>query len=326
MPSRVERARYAGQLAVPHAFDQYCELLALSDVDIVSVCTPPGSHAEIAVAALQAGKAVYLDKPPAMSEAEIARVVATARETGSLLMSGSNSILHNEIQALKRRMDRGELGEVYLVECLKRFRRSVMRGWIRERRYGGGIVMNTCCHRIDQILYLLGTPQVVSVTARTYDKFAGYPVRSGYLPMDVAEGIVPEVLVADVEDTVTAFVQFGTGCTLVLRDAYFANLPEEWRCNLYGTKAGAVLCPSYGRPDLLPLMIYSEDPDGILTDMRPTIAPGPQSDMTQAYQHLFGCMREGKETVNPGERSIVLMRIVDAIQRSAQAGGREIRF
>lgn len=318
--------RYAAQLGVPHAFDDYRALIALSDVDIVTICTPPGPHAEIAVAALQAGKAVYLDKPPAMSEAEIARVVATARQTGSLLMSGSNSIFHNEIQALKRRMDQGELGDVYLVECLKRFRRSVMRGWIRERRFGGGIVMNTCCHRIDQVLYLLGTPQVVAVTARTYDKFAAYPARSGYLPMDVAEGIMPETPVADVEDTVTAFIQFDTGCTFVLRDAYFANLPEEWRCNLYGTKGGAVLSPSYQRTDVAPLMLYSEDPDGIQTDTRPVIPPGPKSDMTQAYQHLFECLREGKQTLNPGERSVVLMRIVDAIHRSAQMGGQEIRF
>jgi len=318
--------RYAADLHVPHAFDDYLELLELAEIDVVSVCTPPPSHAEVSIAALEAGKHVYLDKPPAMNEAEITRVVATACREGTLLMSGSNSIYHNEIQALKKHIQRGELGEIYYVECLKRARRDIPPGWIRLRRFGGGIGMNTCSHRIDQVLYLLDVPRVLSVTARTYAKFASHPARVDYQPMDLAEGLRPDVPVADAEDTMVALVQFEGGTTFLLRDAYAANVPEEWRCDIYGTRAGAQLRPSYAQPHKPSLMIFGEDADGVVMDTRLAVPSGPPSDMAQAYQHFFECVREGKETQSPGERSIVLMRILDAIYRSEAEGGRQVRL
>lgn len=204
-------------------------------------------------------------------------------------LTGSNSIYYHEIQAIKRRIEADALGEIYYVECLKRFRRSLPRGWLKEKRFGG-IGLQTCSHRIDQVLYLLDTPRAISVTARTYNKFAAHPSDNRYVPMKLAQRYAAEIPVSEVEDTLMAFIQFDTGCTFLLRDAYAANLPEEWTCNLWGTRAGAVLHPMYTRPDLPPLTLYGQDEDGLLTDTRPIIPPGPAglgSEMVQIYQHFF---------------------------------------
>lgn len=317
-------AKYAGKLNVPLAFDDYKSLLALPDVDVIAICTPPINHHEIAIAAFRAGKHVYLEKPPAMSEQEMAEITEVARETGKLLFSGSNSVYYHEMQYMKRQIDAGALGEIYMVEAFKLIRRNYKMGWhVRKDVAGGGVGMDSCPHRIDLILYLLGNPQVRSVTARTFDHFVKRAkpdyADSGYKLMDIAEGADSPHRqdTADVEDTIAAFITFDNGCTFILRDMAGANMPDEWRVSLYGTKAGAALKP---------FMIFGETADGYLTDVKPHVPDNPKGPHVLAYRHLFQCMQDGIETQSPGERSVNVMKIIDAIYASADAGGKEIRF
>jgi predicted dehydrogenase len=211
------------------------------------------------------------------------------------------------------------LGDVYLVECLKLLRRRISKGWHRERKYAaGGVGMNSTAHRVDLILYLLDAPQVTSVTARTYDPFAHrtVPTRS-YLLRDVEEGLWKDAPVADVEDMLAAQINLASGCTWYLRDAAICNMPEEWQVRLYGTEAGATLDP---------LMIYGEDADGAVTDTCVHTPPDPEGAHVAAYRHFFDCIARGVETASPPERSVQVMRILDAIYASAEADGRQIHF
>ena len=311
-------ARFAGRLDIPHAYDDYRELLAMPEVDAVSICTPPVSHKEIAVAAFQAGKHVYLEKPPAMNEAEMACIVQAQRASGKALLAGSNGVYHNEIQILKRHIDRGELGEIYLVECITTSRRRLPMGWLRVKEIaGGGIGFDSSTHTLDHVLYLLGAPEPAAVTGRTYRHFAAHPSRSPYLHMDVEEGRWQGVPVMQTEDTLVAMVQFETGCTLLLKDCYAANMPDGRSFRMYGTKAGATLHP---------LVLYGETEDGIVIDTMPIVPPDPEGGHVQAFQHFFECIRQGKETESPGERQVLVMRILDAIYASAADGGRQVRF
>jgi predicted dehydrogenase len=320
-----ERAvRIAREHEVPDAFGDHQELVACPEVDVVAVCTPPSSHAAIARAALEAGKHVYVEKPPTMNEQEMARVAAGARHADRLMLVGSNGVYHNEIQALKRRIRAGDLGDIYYVECLRVSQRRLPHGWKRERRFGSGIVMDGFPHRLDQVLYLLDAPAVVSVTARTYDRFAGHPARSSYLHADDLEGRLEELPVAEVEDTAVAFVQFETGCTLLLKDAYAGNAPEEWRSVFYGTRAGARLYPSYGQPQKPSLTLYEEGSDGPLRESVVDVPPGPDNPFTQAWEHFFDCIGRGCQTESPPDRAVLVMRIIDAVHRSATEGGRQV--
>jgi predicted dehydrogenase len=312
-------ARFAAERDVPHAFDDYRGLLALDTVDIVAICTPPHVHEEIAVAALEAGKHVYLEKPPAMNADEMARIVEVARRSQGTLMSGSNNIYHPDAQALKRRLDAGELGTVYAIEALKRLRHNITRGWHRQKAIaGGGVGMDSTAHRIDLMLYLLDMPEVEWVTAQTFDYFkAAPPNDGGYMVMDVAEGLSEGVPVADVEDMLMAFVQFKDGPTCILRDARAANLPEDLRVDSYGTRQGVTMRP---------FALYGRDDDGLSYEKRPALPEREGGAHVPAYRHLFDCIRRGCETQSPGERSVAVMRILDAIYASAAQGGRQVWF
>lgn len=120
----------------------------------------------------------------------------------------------------------------------------------------------------------------------------------------------------ETEDLAEAFVQFDTGCVLLLESGYMANTAEGAPLWLYGTQSGA---------SLPPLIIYGEAPDGTVTDTVPLLPEGPRTH-EPAFRHFLACIREGRETLSSGERAVVLMRIVDAIYRSATQGGREVRL
>jgi predicted dehydrogenase len=310
-------ARFAQQFDIPYAFDDVHGLLAMPEVDAVSVCTPPVAHEEVATAALEAGKHVYMEKPPALNEAQMARVVETRRRADRRLLVGSHTIYHPEIQTLKRYIDAGELGDIYVAKHLGSRRRGLPHGWYRRRAVvGGGATIEDGSHKLDRVLYLLDTPKPVSVIARTFHKFGDTPSAADYMDMDFAEGRTRDVPVMETEDLAEAFVQFDTGCVLLFESGYMANTPDGAPLWVYGTRAGA---------SWPPLTIYGEAPDGTVTDTRPAFPDGPR-DHVPAFRHFLTCIHEGRETESSGERTVVLMRIVDAIYRSVAQGGREVRL
>ncbi|HEY2309839.1 MAG TPA: Gfo/Idh/MocA family oxidoreductase [Gaiellaceae bacterium] len=91
------------------------ELLAADDVDAVVIATPVPSHYPLAKAALEAGKHVFVEKPPAMRLAEMEELVDLAEASGLVLMPGHLLLYHPAVQKLKEIVDGGELGDVLVV-------------------------------------------------------------------------------------------------------------------------------------------------------------------------------------------------------------------
>ena len=105
------RARY------PHArwADSFDEMLADESLDAVVVATPVPTHYDLAKRALEAGKHVFVEKPPAMKGGEIDELVALAEERDLVLMPGHLLLYHPGVTKLKELVDGGELGDVLCV-------------------------------------------------------------------------------------------------------------------------------------------------------------------------------------------------------------------
>jgi predicted dehydrogenase len=88
------------------------ELLADPELDAVSIATPVVTHYELARRALEAGKHVFVEKPPAQSAAEAEELVALAQERNLVFMPGYLLLYHPAVGKLKELIDRGELGDV----------------------------------------------------------------------------------------------------------------------------------------------------------------------------------------------------------------------
>jgi predicted dehydrogenase len=91
------------------------ELLAAPDVEAVVIATPVRTHYELARRALEAGKHVFVEKPPAMRGAEIEELVELAEDRGLVLMPGHLLLYHPGVRKLKEIVDSGELGDVLYV-------------------------------------------------------------------------------------------------------------------------------------------------------------------------------------------------------------------
>ena len=91
------------------------ELLASDDVEAVVIATPVPTHYPLARAALEAGKHVFVEKPPAMHVAEMEELIGLAEARGLVLMPGHLLLYHPAVQKLKELVDSGELGEVLVV-------------------------------------------------------------------------------------------------------------------------------------------------------------------------------------------------------------------
>src|SRR5207249_10622380 len=111
LPGRAQD--WAKQYGVPHAFEDYRQLLAIEEIEGVSVCTYNRAHAQPTIDALRAGKAVLCEKPMAPTLAEAAAMLRAARDTGKMLMIGVHSRFSRAQQFAKKVVASGALGEVY---------------------------------------------------------------------------------------------------------------------------------------------------------------------------------------------------------------------
>jgi predicted dehydrogenase len=109
------REEYARRYPDARATASLEEALADGDVDAVTIATPVPTHHALAKQALEAGKHVFVEKPPAMRSAEMEELVALARERNLVLMPGHLLLYHPGLRRVKELVDAGELGEVACV-------------------------------------------------------------------------------------------------------------------------------------------------------------------------------------------------------------------
>ncbi|MGZ4289609.1 MAG: Gfo/Idh/MocA family protein [Gaiellaceae bacterium] len=113
--SEERRAEFAERYPDARITGDFGELLAADDVDAVVIATPVPTHFPLARAALEAGKHVFVEKPPAMQAAEMEELIGLAEARGLVLMPGHLLLYHPGVQKLKELVDDGELGEVLVV-------------------------------------------------------------------------------------------------------------------------------------------------------------------------------------------------------------------
>jgi len=158
-PEALEAAArsYPGVEAVQDPF----AVFSRADVDAVVIATPPASHFKLAMAAVEAGKDVFVEKPLVLSSADGTRLVARADELGRVLMVGHIMVHHPASLKLKEYIDSGELGRIYYVYATR-----VNLGKVRDIE---NAMWSFAPHDISLIVFLLGKrPVKVSAVGQAY--------------------------------------------------------------------------------------------------------------------------------------------------------------
>lgn len=154
----------------------YRELLNDEEVDMVSICTPPHSHAQIAADFLRTGKHVLVEKPMALSLEECDRMLGAAAESGRILsVVGQNRFLDSN-RRLKAALDSGILGRIVHAQADSFWWRgqSYYDVWWRGtwEAEGGGSTLGHGVHQMDLLLWMIGMPETVQAVIRntSHDK------------------------------------------------------------------------------------------------------------------------------------------------------------
>ena len=144
-------------------------MLASVRCDGVALCTPSGLHPRHGIAAARAGKHVICEKPMAISLEDADELVRECDEAGVQLFVVKQNRLNPAIQLLKRAVDRGRFGRIYLANTTVRWTRPQeyydQAPWRGTWEFDGGAIMNQASHYVDLIQWLVGP--VESVMAKT---------------------------------------------------------------------------------------------------------------------------------------------------------------
>lgn len=162
--SHVVSPRTRPQLeAAPHArwVTRLDDVLADEAVDILSVCTPTPSHAEIAIEALRHGRNVLLEKPIALTVADAEAVAEAARRSAGVLMVAHVVRFMRRYAELAERVADGSVGRPRSVRAARLSSGPPSGSWFDDERSSGGILVDFAIHDFDQANLLLGTPVAV---------------------------------------------------------------------------------------------------------------------------------------------------------------------
>jgi len=164
-----ERARAAGVRTGAKWFTSYSEMLSKSQCDVVVIATPSGLHPPQGIMAAEAGKHIITEKPMAISLKGADALIDACDSAGVQLFVVKQNRLNAPVQLVKRAIDKGRFGKIYLVNSTVRWSRPQeyydQASWRGTRALDGGAIMNQASHYVDLVQWLAGT--VESVVAKT---------------------------------------------------------------------------------------------------------------------------------------------------------------
>jgi len=176
----VKAADYARRHGVDRWYSDADRLINDPEVNAIYVATPPLQHEEYTIAALRAGKPVYVEKPMAISAAAAARMVQVARETGVKLSVAHYRRAQPLFLKIKSLIEEGAIGIPRMVQlqCLQPHKDNLIARTEDPWRYnphisGGGLFYDLAPHQLDLMLYFFGAPQ--SVWGCSYNAAGLYP-------------------------------------------------------------------------------------------------------------------------------------------------------
>ena len=256
----------AKRLGFDESSSDWKSVIARKDIDVVDIVTPNDSHAEIAIAALKAGKHVICEKPLARTGAEARTMADAAREAGVIHMVAFNYRRTPGVAMAKKLIDEGRIGKIL------NFRGTYLQDWsadpsgplswrFQKKVAGSGTVGDIGTHVVDFARYLVG--EISSVNAMVHTFVKERPLQSGGLDKLGASdksGAGPKGEV-DVDDEMITLLKFQNGAVGSIeasRNAYGRN--NFLTFEIHGTKGS--ICFNYERMDELQVM-FADDPSDV---------------------------------------------------------------
>ncbi len=321
--SKVAEAR--DRLGFEEAATNWQDVIARNDIDIVDICTPGDSHAPIAIAAAEAGKAILCEKPLANTVTDAEKMLAAASRAGIVHMLCHNYRRCPAVTLAKQIIAEGQLGDI------RHYRGVYLQDWIvdpnfprvwrlEKARAGSGSLGDILSHTMDLSRYLVGEPVEVTGLMKTF-------ITERPLPDDPGRrGAV------DVDDSAQALVRFANGAVGYYEGTRMAPGRKNYnRFEINGSKGS--LCWDLERMNELELYIEAGPLSGFRTisvtdGKHPYVKawwpPGHIIGYEHSFTHtVYDFLQAIAAGVSPRpnfEDGVKNQRVLDAIARSAETG------
>lgn len=310
-----ERATEIRDKHFPNAavYTDFRELLKDETIDSVDICTPNYLHSIIAVAAFEAGKHVFCEKPDAINVEEVLKMNRAAEKAGKTLMIMRNNRFSPASQYAKKYIESGAMGDIYCGRCGWQRRRGIpgKGGWFTTKaQSGGGPLIDLGVHMIDLAIWLMGSPKPVTVTGSTYCKFADSDT-SDSVNSDFGDKVSDGTF--DVEDLAMGTIRFDNGAQLQIEFSWASNIKQENRfVELRGTKSGL----TWRDGDV---EVFTEM-HGQGCDIHPSNLQPEKKEHVLNLINFYDVVIDGKEPVFKPQQGIDMIKILCAIYKSAETG------
>jgi len=227
----------AKENGIPHVFTDYQKMLEINEIDAVDVCLHNRLHAPVTIDALKAGKHVYCEKPMASSFAEAKAMYDTARQLGKHLHIQLATLYDVSTRAAKSIIEAGYLGKIYYAKSshYRRRGRPYVDGYgtaqfVQQKTAAGGALLDMAVYHLSRMLYLLGNPEILTVSGSTFQELDMYEDRqkgSGY----------------DVEELGLGLIRLEGGITYYMEESWAIHADGAEGDRIFGNKGGLRLDP-----------------------------------------------------------------------------------
>jgi len=281
--------------------EEFEAVLKDPEVEAVAIATPVGTHAPLAMAALEAGKHVLVEKPMAASAREAEEMVDLAQEKGLTLMVDHTFIFSTPVQKMKKLLDEGQLGELYYLDSVR-----INLGLFQN---DVNVLWDLAPHDLSIVDYLVGRlPRSLAATGVSHTGSELEDV--AYLNLDFGDSLLATFHVNWLSPVkVRHFIIGGSKRSLVYNDLdpmepikvydrgiEIAPTPEARHGVLISYRTGDIWSPCINRVEPLRSMVG----------------------------HFAECIQKGTRPITDGEAGLRIVQILEAAQRSIKAQGGRI--
>lgn len=298
-PARLAAARQRHNVA---AYDRLADLLADESVDVVTILTPSGMHAEHAIAAANAGKHVVVEKPMALRLKDADEMIAACDRARVKLFVVKQNRFNVPVVKAREALDAGRFGKLVLGTVRVRWRRDQsyydQDDWRGTWAQDGGVLSNQASHHVDLLEWFMG--DVVSVHARATRSL-----------VDI-----------EAEDTAIATLQFASGALGII-EATNAVRPRdlEGSLSILG-EGGSVVIGGFAVNKMTTWeFVKPRDGDDEVLENYSVNPPNVYGYGHQAYyEHVIDCLRNDRAALVDGLEGRRSLELITALYESIETG------
>ncbi len=289
------------------------EIYADPDIDIVLVAVPNHLHRDFCINALRAGKHVLCEKPVTITSEDLTDIMAVAKEEGKIFTIDQNRRVNKDFILMKRNVESGILGDVYLIESRVEGSRGLPKGWRTDKAQGGGMMLDWGVHLIDQIMYMYPDAKVTNVFCKMYNVNYTEVDDNFHLVLTLSNGVT-----AYIEVSTNNFIKhprwyvLGKEGSLVIND--WDSVGEIVKCKDRQSTWGAEIAKNKVGPSKT---MAPRDPETVDT-IALTAPTDVEDNLNPTYRQMVDAI-EGKAelTIKP-EQALRVVKVMEASFESAK--------